>query len=343
MKQLILNALALLAVGLILSSCNKSKGSNDPVPPTHEQEVPPPQPGPYPNPQPGPQPQPTGRVCFFQFPNYQGQAFCLVPGQEKSYLAMRPMRGQHALVRSILVQGNARAIFYASAGFQGPSILVKRGIPDTSQLRWRWHGPAASVKVVHAAPPQRDRRPPNGGPTGPDQGEDENDNQGPDDNAGPQRPPRRSPEIPPRIPQQPDNDDNDIPEDDGGPYPDEEQQGPDDNSSGRDNRNNDRDTDRNNDVSTNGGSGRACFFSDPGFKGHSFCLEAGAIESDLPNIGWGGVISSISIEGGVSVSAYLKEDHAGEAKVIQKSTSDLSTLGGKWNDSIASVKVGGRR
>lgn len=340
-KRIFANAVSIIALGLLVGACNKSKGTDQPQGgPGQEQQVPQPGPQPDPNDPGGPNPRPdrnfppTGRVCFFRFQNFQGPSFCLVPGQHKSYLSVQ---GPHALVGSILVQGDASAMLFERSGFGGRSVLIQRALPDVARVTWHWRGLGASVKILRRGgrPPAAPR--PDRGPRGPQDDPDEDRDQDPDDNRnrpGPQQPGPGNDDRGPAGPDDqgpfPDEDPGQQPDDRNGPFPDDQDNG----NQPRDNGGN-----ANNGQPRGNASGKVCFFSDEGFKGHSFCLNAGTEERDLPNLGWGNVISSIKIEGDVGVQIYRAENLTGASKVVTKSTSDLGSLGAEWNNSIASVRI----
>jgi hypothetical protein len=78
----------------------------------------------------------------------------------------------------------------------------------------------------------------------------------------------------------------------------------------------------------------ACFFRDVNFHGQAFCLARGTSHRSLPP-GFNDQISSIRVRG-ANVMIYSNVDFGGRSRQIE---SDLSNVGGSWNDRISSIRV----
>ena len=86
----------------------------------------------------------------------------------------------------------------------------------------------------------------------------------------------------------------------------------------------------------------ACFFTDAGFQGHRFCVNAGDRIERLPgNIG--DKISSIQVFGRANVRVFDDRNFQGMNASFGRSVADLSRVpsrpGHTWNDRISSVAV----
>ena len=86
----------------------------------------------------------------------------------------------------------------------------------------------------------------------------------------------------------------------------------------------------------------ACFFTDAGFQGHRFCVNAGDRIPRLPgNIG--GHISSIQAFGGARVHVFDDRNFQGMNARFDRSILNLQRVpsrpGHTWNDRISSVSV----
>lgn len=83
------------------------------------------------------------------------------------------------------------------------------------------------------------------------------------------------------------------------------------------------------------GGPRACFFSDVGYAGSSFCVPAG---QSVPNVGyqWNDVISSIRVYGGVQVEVCQDEQFNGACTTYG---GNVANMGGSWNDTVTSLTV----
>ena len=78
----------------------------------------------------------------------------------------------------------------------------------------------------------------------------------------------------------------------------------------------------------------ACFFTDADFRGQAFCVSRGGSYRSLPS-GFNDRITSVRVRG-ARVEIFSDVDFAGRSKRID---SDVSNVGGSWNDRISSIRV----
>jgi len=84
----------------------------------------------------------------------------------------------------------------------------------------------------------------------------------------------------------------------------------------------------------------ACFYTDPAFTGHHFCITAGQRMNALPK-GFGDKITSLRTFGGGEVIVYSKNKFNGHKAVFAGPVTDLgdTTTKRNWNDKISSISV----
>ena len=98
----------------------------------------------------GGDPMPRAGVCFFEDTNFEGDYFCVRPGE---VLARMPP-GMNDQISSIRVIGNVEVTAYRDVRFDGPSA---RFFTDVSDLRREnWNDEISSLRVTNASP-ARDR------------------------------------------------------------------------------------------------------------------------------------------------------------------------------------------
>jgi hypothetical protein len=84
----------------------------------------------------------------------------------------------------------------------------------------------------------------------------------------------------------------------------------------------------------------ACFYTDPAFTGHHFCIVAGQRMNALPK-GFGDKITSLRTFGGGEVTVYSHKKFSGHQAVFNGEITDLgdTTNRRNWNDKISSISV----
>jgi len=93
----------------------------------------------------------------------------------------------------------------------------------------------------------------------------------------------------------------------------------------------------------NWGSGGACFYKDPNFRGDYFCMRRGEQRDNVP--GYGDEISSIRLFGGARVWIFDDRNFGGANEGISRDVSNLHDLpvrqlpGHSWNNRINSLRV----
>jgi hypothetical protein len=85
------------------------------------------------------------------------------------------------------------------------------------------------------------------------------------------------------------------------------------------------------------GGGQACFYADADYRGQSFCLSPGQTYRNLDGF-FNDKISSISVDGGVTVTMYSDADYRGRDMTINRDLSNMSDYPG-WNDTVSSIVV----
>ncbi|WP_027834554.1 SH3 domain-containing protein [Maritalea myrionectae] len=80
---------------------------------------------------------------------------------------------------------------------------------------------------------------------------------------------------------------------------------------------------------------RACFYSEPGFRGRSFCLDKGESVRRLRG-GWNDQISSMRVFGDVEVTACEHARYRGLCRTVDRS---FRRIGPRMNNEISSIKV----
>ena len=84
----------------------------------------------------------------------------------------------------------------------------------------------------------------------------------------------------------------------------------------------------------------ACFYTDPAYTGHHFCITAGQRMNALPK-GFGDKISSLRTFGGGEATVYSKKKFGGHKATFNGEINDLgdTTNRRNWNDKISSISV----
>lgn len=85
-----------------------------------------------------------------------------------------------------------------------------------------------------------------------------------------------------------------------------------------------------------GGPGKVCFHDDANFSGESLCLPSGTVARDLALLGWDDRISSISINGNVSVNVCRDRNFASYCELVTQSQVNVNRL---LNNSASSWQV----
>jgi hypothetical protein len=97
----------------------------------------------------GQQRQNTQEVCVYENANYQGASQCFTSGEEVENLSSLRSLGNR--ISSVRVYGQARAVLFQNAGFQGARLVVDHDIPDLARIRMRgnsnWNDRASSIEV----------------------------------------------------------------------------------------------------------------------------------------------------------------------------------------------------
>lgn len=87
-------------------------------------------------------------------------------------------------------------------------------------------------------------------------------------------------------------------------------------------------------------SGRVCFYEDDNFGKASFCLTGGQRVNNLHDTGfWNDRISSVSVEGNLSVNMCTDSEFRGACTTITQTVNSMWSLGANWNDSVSSISV----
>lgn len=85
-----------------------------------------------------------------------------------------------------------------------------------------------------------------------------------------------------------------------------------------------------------GGPGEVCLHEGANFSGASVCLTSGTVSRDLVLLGWDNRISSVSINGNVSVNLCRDRDFASYCEKIVESQASMNRL---LNNSASSFQV----
>jgi hypothetical protein len=92
--------------------------------------------------------------------------------------------------------------------------------------------------------------------------------------------------------------------------------------------------------------GKATFFEHKNYQGRSFVIFAGGAVGNLRNKSrgvrhWNDAISSVYIEGTISVNLYANTQYNGSSLVLNQSVSDLTAVSPNinWNDTVSSVST----
>lgn len=75
-----------------------------------------------------------------------------------------------------------------------------------------------------------------------------------------------------------------------------------------------------------GGPGSVCFHDGPNYSGSSVCLPSGAVARDLILLGWDNRVSSISIEGKVSVNICRDREFTSYCELVTASQPNVNRL-----------------
>lgn len=87
-------------------------------------------------------------------------------------------------------------------------------------------------------------------------------------------------------------------------------------------------------------SGRVCFYEDMNFGKASFCLSGGQQINNLHDYGfWNDRISSVYVEGNLSVNMCTDSLFRGACTTIYQTVPNMWSLGANWNDTVSSISV----
>jgi hypothetical protein len=81
---------------------------------------------------------------------------------------------------------------------------------------------------------------------------------------------------------------------------------------------------------------QACFFEHADFQGRKFCLESGENWDAKTDLSLNDIISSMTVENGLSVTVYQHSDFGGTRLKVRQ---DVPAVTPEWNDKISSIKV----
>lgn len=75
-----------------------------------------------------------------------------------------------------------------------------------------------------------------------------------------------------------------------------------------------------------GGPGTVCFYDGASYSGESVCLPSGAVARDLVLLGWDNRVSSISIQGSVSVNICRDREFTSYCELVTASQPSVNRL-----------------
>jgi hypothetical protein len=90
-----------------------------------------------------PVPAPSAyRACFYEFPNYQGQFFCVNPGGLISDLSNVYFNNR---ISSAIIPAGYYLTVYDFEGFMGQSLSLTGAIPDMQMYGYEWDDNISSI------------------------------------------------------------------------------------------------------------------------------------------------------------------------------------------------------
>ena len=88
--------------------------------------------------------QNESKVCFYEYPNYQGQSYCAAPGLDTPDADKIRINNQNQSwnkrIKSIQLRGDGKVTVWEGKSYTGPSLNVTFSTPDLSKVRTVEHG-----------------------------------------------------------------------------------------------------------------------------------------------------------------------------------------------------------
>ncbi len=88
--------------------------------------------------------QNESKVCFYEYPNYQGASYCAAPGIDTpdadNIRINNRVTSWNKRIQSIQLRGDAKVTVWEGKNYTGPSINIIYSTPDLSQVRTTNHG-----------------------------------------------------------------------------------------------------------------------------------------------------------------------------------------------------------
>lgn len=88
--------------------------------------------------------QHESKVCFYEYPHYQGESYCSSPGLDTPDADKIRINGQNQSwnkrIQSIQLRGSAKVKVWEGKNYTGPSINLIYSTPDLSRVKTTDHG-----------------------------------------------------------------------------------------------------------------------------------------------------------------------------------------------------------
>ncbi len=90
------------------------------------------------------QAQNESKVCFYEYPDYQGKSYCAAPGIDTPDAGNIRINNRavswNKRIQSIELRGDAKVTVWEGKNYTGPSVNIIYSTPDLSQVRTTNHG-----------------------------------------------------------------------------------------------------------------------------------------------------------------------------------------------------------
>ncbi len=88
--------------------------------------------------------QNQSKVCFYEYPNYQGNSYCAAPGLDTpdadNIRINNRQQSWNKRIQSVQLRGDAKVTVWEGKNFSGPSLTISYSTPDLSRVQTTQHG-----------------------------------------------------------------------------------------------------------------------------------------------------------------------------------------------------------
>lgn len=88
--------------------------------------------------------QNESKVCFYEYPHYQGQSYCAAPGLDTPDADRIRINNRYQSwnkrIQSIQLRGSGKVTVWEGKDYTGPSLNITYSTPDLSRVKTIGHG-----------------------------------------------------------------------------------------------------------------------------------------------------------------------------------------------------------